>query len=51
MNKFCLFCVGGWYNRKEVRECKDKYCPFWRDRFENLKWQNGKRISKNRKKR
>lgn len=40
MNDFCLECVGGRKNLLDIYECKDRKCPFHRDRRMNLEWQD-----------
>lgn len=40
MNDFCKYCTGN--KTKEIRECKDKNCPFYLHRRANLKWQEQK---------
>lgn len=33
-NSFCRYCTGN--DNKEVKNCKDKYCPFYQYRFADL---------------
>lgn len=40
MNDFCKFCCGG--DKQQVKECGDKFCPFYRDRRANLDYQENK---------
>lgn len=37
MNSFCKECTNN--DKKEIRECDDKKCPFWTERFADLQWQ------------
>lgn len=37
MNDFCLYCTGN--DKQEVVKCRDKKCPFYRDKWANLNWQ------------
>jgi len=44
MNEFCENdCVGGNTpkHQQEIVECNDTDCPFYNDRYDNLKYQNG----------
>ena len=48
MNVFCeKDCTGG--DIKEVKECEDKWCPFYQFRYMSLEYQN-ERQSQRRKK-
>jgi hypothetical protein len=40
MNDFCEYCTAG--NRQEIYECKDRNCPFYRERRYNMEWQTDK---------
>lgn len=37
-NDFCCYCTAN--NYKEIKECDDRNCPFNRDRFANLDYQD-----------
>lgn len=37
-NDFCMYCCGG--DKHEIKECRDKNCPFYRDRQANLPYQD-----------
>jgi hypothetical protein len=41
LNDFCHYCTGN--DRKAIWRCKDRYCPFWRDRFANMEWQDNQK--------
>lgn len=41
MNDFCEYCTAG--DKTEIRKCKDRNCPFYRDRWSNLPYQDAKR--------
>jgi len=41
MNNFCKFCTAG--SVEEIKKCGDKYCPYWKYRRYNMKWQRKKK--------
>lgn len=47
MNSFCLYCVGGKKrrHRKEIKNCEDKDCPFYTNRFANIDHEDEKEIA------
>jgi len=53
MNDFCEYCTGAGNNtnsdKTEIRKCKDRNCPFYRDRWSNMEWQNEKLFKKRSK--
>jgi len=44
MNDFCKECTGSDYH--EVCSCKDRKCPYYRDRFQNMEWQDARKGDK-----
>lgn len=48
MNDFCIKdCTGG--DIKEIKECDDYYCPFYKFRYFNLEYQNRRKKDERQK--
>ena len=48
MNSFCEYCTG--HNKREIKECDDRYCPFHPFRFADMDWQIKKQEQKRNEK-
>lgn len=46
MNDFCIECIGTGITKErvqEIKDCDDKNCPFYQERYANMEWQEVKK--------
>ncbi len=48
MNSFCIECIGKGIIKdrvQEIKECDDKCCPFYPERYANLPYQESRKTT------